>query len=56
MDRKTIWTAIYVVAAIIFFGGYFAGVYKSPYFPIFVVFCMVYGAATTIYWWRTTGR
>ena len=45
--------AIYVVAFIVFFGGFLAGVDETSYFPIFVGFCMLYGLAVNIYWWRT---
>jgi ABC-type Mn2+/Zn2+ transport system permease subunit len=52
MNRK-VWIAIYVAAFIIFFGGYVARVYKTPYFPLFVGFCMLFALAVNIYWWRT---
>jgi len=42
--------AIWGAALVIFFGGYFLGVQSSPYFYIFVLFCMAYGAAATVYW------
>ena len=42
--------AIYGAAFIIFFGGYFLSVQTSPYFSIFVLFCMAYGAAVLAYW------
>jgi uncharacterized membrane protein YfcA len=51
-NRKA-WLAICVAAFAIFFGGYFARVYESRYFPIFVGFCMLFALAMNIYWWRT---
>jgi len=56
MTRRNIWIAIYAAAAVIFFAGFFLDIQTSPYFPAFVAFCMIYGAATSIYWWRTHGH
>ncbi len=39
---------------LIFFGGYFARVYETQYFPYFVGFCMAFGLAANIYWWRSS--
>lgn len=45
--RRKPWGIIYGVAAVIFFAGMLLAVQRSRYFPAFVVFCMVYGAAAT---------
>jgi hypothetical protein len=50
---STVWLAIYMLAFVIFFGGYFQGVHTSSYFPLFVVFCMAYCGAVSVYWWRS---
>ncbi len=47
---RNIDAGIWGAALVIFFGGYFLGVQASPYFPLFVAFCMAYGAAVTAYW------
>jgi hypothetical protein len=52
-SNRKVWTAIYLAAAVIFFGGYFARVYETAFFPFFVGFCMLFGLATGIYWLRT---
>jgi hypothetical protein len=52
-SNRKVWVAIYALAFVIFFGGYFARVYESAYFPIFVGFGMLFALATNIYWWRT---
>ena len=48
-----VWAAIYLIGFAIFFGGYFARVYETAYFPMFVGLCMLFALATCIYWWRT---
>jgi len=52
-SNRKVWTAVYVAAAVMFFGGYLARIYESAYFPIFVGFCILFGLAVNIYWWRT---
>ena len=52
-SNRKVWIAIYVAAAIIFFGGYFGRVLETPYGFPFVIFCMLFGLAVNIYWWRT---
>jgi hypothetical protein len=42
-----VWGIIYGVAIVIFVGGYLLDVQTSPYFVLFVLFCMAYGAAAT---------
>jgi hypothetical protein len=56
LSNRTIWTLIYSFAFIIFFGGWFVGVQYSPYFPVFVVFCMVYGAGVAAFMWFSARR
>jgi hypothetical protein len=45
--RRRSWGFIYGIAIVIFIGGLVFGVERSRYFPIFVAFCMTYGAAAT---------
>jgi len=45
--RRKRWGIIYAVAIVIFFGGLVLGVERSRYFPLFVGFCMAYGAVAT---------
>ena len=52
-SNRKVWIAIYIAAAIIFFGGYFGRVLETPYGFPFVIFCMLFGLAVNIYWWRT---
>ena len=52
-NNRLAWGPIYLAAFAIFFGGYFARVYETAFFPIFVGFCMLFGLATGIYWLRT---
>jgi hypothetical protein len=42
-----VWRVIYGVAIVIFVGGILLDVQTSPYFTLFVLFCMLYGAAAT---------
>lgn len=37
-----------LIGLAIFFGGYFARVYESPYFPMFVLLLMGFGMVNTI--------
>ena len=52
-SNRKVWIAIYIAAAIIFFGGYFARVIGGPYGFHFVAFCMLFALAVNFYWWRT---
>ena len=45
--RRKPWGIIYGVAFLIFLAGFFLRVERSAYFPLFVAFCMAYGALTT---------
>jgi uncharacterized membrane protein YccC len=46
MSRKRkVWLPIWAAALVVFFGGYFARVYETRYFPYFVAFSMVFGLA-----------
>jgi hypothetical protein len=41
------WEIMYGIGILIFVGGWFLNVERSPYFPYFVVFLMAFGAVTT---------
>ena len=51
-NSRKITTAIYLAAFVIFVGAFLTDVHMTPFFPYFVVICMLLGLTSIFVMWR----